>query len=293
MAAPPPDLVAALDSVRSEPHEVATWEDLEDIAAKHELPEHAFDLYREVLLRDDLPGAVAEQLTQRAVRFHDEWFDDPFPLAELLSRLLSRDPDAGWAFERLTLLYTAKERWDELFALYDSVLAATKDATRRRELLDEAAHAAKDLASRPDRAITYLMELAPLRPAPVRCFPPVRRRDSPRKKRRTGRVPAGCRLLPQPRLQSRFHAQRAVAQQRWRPVMPPAPQRPAWRPACPAMAAPPRIARTTTAMPRRWRPARRSGRKPRPTTLAYLHRVADFAQVCLALQVRPRSHAGR
>ncbi|MCC6648633.1 MAG: tetratricopeptide repeat protein [Polyangiaceae bacterium] len=161
----PPDLLAALESARSEPHELAAWEDLEDIAARHELPEQVFELYREVLLGDQTPAALAEQLTQRATRFHDEWFDDPYPLAELLARLLRRIPDAGWAFERLTLLYTAKERWDELFALYDSVLAATTDVTRRRELLDEAAHAAKDLAARPDRAVTYLMELAPLRPA--------------------------------------------------------------------------------------------------------------------------------
>ena len=87
--------------------------------------------------------------------------------------------------------------------LHTHMHTATKDAARRRELLDEAAHAAKDLAARPDRAITYLMELAPLRPADAQLAASLERLLEARHRHAdlvtlwTIRLPAALQRVPQ------------------------------------------------------------------------------------------------
>jgi hypothetical protein len=64
-----------------------------------------------------------------------------------------------WAAERLTLLLSVSQRWEDLLAAYDRLLAQSKDGPRRRKLLEEAAGVAKDFLGSPDRAIAYLTEL--------------------------------------------------------------------------------------------------------------------------------------
>ena len=68
----------------------------------------------------------------------------------------------------VSLLLTMAERWDDLLALYDRALARVTEPSRRLELLDEAAHVAKDFAGQGDRAIQYLELLFPLKPADTR-----------------------------------------------------------------------------------------------------------------------------
>ena len=162
--AQPDDLLAALKSAGEAPEDDSAWEDLEEIAAKHQLPDDVSALYREVLSRV-LSRDVAERIATRAVRFHDEWFGEEGPLLEVLERLLAIDPTVSWAFERASLLHTVAERWDALLSLYDRALGATTDVGRRQSLLQEAANAAKDFAGQTDRAIGYLHELVKLAPA--------------------------------------------------------------------------------------------------------------------------------
>ena len=120
-------------------------------------------LYRSVL-REGGPE-LATLLGQRAVRFHEEWFGaQADELAEILTRLLEIDPATGWALRRLSVLYTVKERWADLLALYDRSLAAIEDVGQRREVLEEAAHVAKDFVGDTDRAIGYLTERHRLSP---------------------------------------------------------------------------------------------------------------------------------
>ena len=76
----------------------------------------------------------------------------------ILDRVVSVDP-GGWAFDRLKLLYDATERWDDLFVLYDRVLATDLDDSRRVDLLADAAQIAKDFAKNADRAMRYLEAL--------------------------------------------------------------------------------------------------------------------------------------
>lgn len=157
--------VAAATAVRADPSDDGAWDSLEEHAAAQNSPDDVSALYREVLA-GDLATEVAPGLAQRAVQFHEEWCEEDSPLlVEVLQRVLQVDPTASeWAFQRLTVVYTVAERWDEVLDLYDREIEGAVDAFRRATLLEEAAQTAKDFAGAPERAIGYLQRLLPLRP---------------------------------------------------------------------------------------------------------------------------------
>jgi tetratricopeptide (TPR) repeat protein len=171
--APPPgeeiSLAAAIKAARAAPDSADAWQELEEAAAAEQRPDEVAALYRELLGDEDLSPERASMLGQRAVHFHEEWYGEgSAALAEVLARVLEIDPDSDWAFQRLTVVLTVGERWEELLALYDRTLAATRDTARRLKLLDEAANIAKDFMGQPDRAVGYLQQLLPLRPDDAR-----------------------------------------------------------------------------------------------------------------------------
>ncbi len=154
----------ALAAAEASPEDESCWDILEEMAEQLQRPDEVGELYRKVLAQD-LSTDLAETLGQRAAQFHEEWFSEDSPhLAEVLTRVLEIDPTAEWALQRVTVVMTVGERWNELLALYDKALSATSDKLRREQLLDEAASLAKDFAGAPDRAIDYLSQLSELRP---------------------------------------------------------------------------------------------------------------------------------
>lgn len=160
----PSDLLfAPLATAIAAPSDETAWDILEQEAATAERPELVADAFLHVLSAPIEPD-VATRIGQRAVRLHDEWFDSPDRLTALLTQILEHQPSASWAFERLVMVLTVAARWDDLLAAYDRVLARTDDKARRAQLLDEAAHVAKDFAGAGERAIEYLQALLPLRP---------------------------------------------------------------------------------------------------------------------------------
>ena len=85
---------------------------------------------------------------------------------QILKRLSRARAGGDWAFERLSLLLTIAERWDELLAEYDRKLAHDRSSAERRlPLLEEAARIAKDFAGQGERASDYLKELLLSTPA--------------------------------------------------------------------------------------------------------------------------------
>ncbi len=147
---------AALAAVRAAPERAEAWAAAEELADALQRPDDLAAVYREVL-EGQLSRPVRNEVARRAARFHDEWFgDNPDAMATLLGRIVELDPEAQWAFERHVVVLTVAERWDELLDVYDRALAHTTDASRRKRLLDEAAHIAKDFAGAPNRAIDYL-----------------------------------------------------------------------------------------------------------------------------------------
>jgi tetratricopeptide (TPR) repeat protein len=160
----PEELQTALDAAEADPAQMAHWDRLEELAEEAQRPDEVGAMYRAVLGRD-LAGEEAEALGERAAAFHEEWFSEDSPyLLEVLSRVLTLRPTADWALQRITVVLTVNERWDELLGFYDRALAAADDDLLREQLLDEASGLAKDFAGAPDRAIDYLQQLRRLRP---------------------------------------------------------------------------------------------------------------------------------
>lgn len=180
--APERALAVALQAASELPQELALWERAEQLARELRSPEPLAAAYRSALgivARASMPapGAsertpalaqgsaeIVEELGRRAVEYHEEWFEDADVVAALLRRVVELAPGSTWAFERLKLLYNLAERWDELFALYDDAIVRAADAETRRELLEDAALAAKDLVSDSERAMRYYEQLLALRP---------------------------------------------------------------------------------------------------------------------------------
>ncbi len=157
-------LLSLLRAVEESPGEHKIWEACEELARELKDPGGVADVYVRIL-NAPTPSPDVMEIAERAVAFHEEWFDEPARVVGILSRVLELDPDATWAFDRLKLLYDSREQWDDLFALYDHAIGSAKDDERRIELLDEAAQTAKDFANVSERAIGYLEQLLALKPS--------------------------------------------------------------------------------------------------------------------------------
>ncbi len=156
-------LATAIHRAATHPLDEGAWDALEELAASLQRPEDVAELYRQTLKKAD--ANVIAVLGPKALSFHEEWFGDtPEPIIELLESLLAIDPTLEWAAERLTLLLSVSQRWEQLLTVYDGLLAQVKEGPRRRKLLEEAAGVAKDFLGSPDRAIAYLSELFRTRP---------------------------------------------------------------------------------------------------------------------------------
>lgn len=155
---------AALAACRGAPEDADAWTRAEELADALQRPDDLAAVWREVL-EGPLSRPLRQELARRAARFHDEWFgDDPDTMGSLLTRIIELDPEAQWAFERFVVVLTVAERWDALLDVYDRALSHTSDSQRRLQLLDEAAHLAKDFAGDPGRAVDYMqlqLELDP------------------------------------------------------------------------------------------------------------------------------------
>ena len=161
---------AAVETVKKTPADLDSWDIIESLTDELECPDEVAALYREVLAQS-LPLELATTLGERAANFLEEWFgDDPAATEDVLLRVLEIDPEAEWAFQRLTVVFSSMERWDQMLALYDRALDASQaidDDLRTIQLLEEAAQVAKDVANQPDKAISYLQKLVPLKPGDV------------------------------------------------------------------------------------------------------------------------------
>jgi tetratricopeptide (TPR) repeat protein len=155
---------AALAAARNEPENDAHWELAEQLAEVLQRVDEVAAAYREAL-GQNLSPELAGSLGRRAATYHETWLaDDNASLTQVLLRVLAVVPDAEWAFMKLTAAYTLAERWQDLLALYDQTLVAPIGEARRVQVLEEAAHIARDFAGQADRAVDYMHQLLGLRP---------------------------------------------------------------------------------------------------------------------------------
>src|SRR5687768_3249855 len=107
-------LTTAIARARKKPEEPGVWDALDELAASTQRPDEIAKAYRDVLTTELGPTLLAE-LGQRAVQFHEEWYGEGDKgLNDVLGRVLDADPNAEWAFQRLTVIHTVAERWDDL-----------------------------------------------------------------------------------------------------------------------------------------------------------------------------------
>ncbi|HWO18097.1 MAG TPA: hypothetical protein VNO30_04955 [Kofleriaceae bacterium] len=154
----------AAAAVKHSPHAVSAWEEVEGLAAELDRPDDVVALYNDALATKVEPE-VAEMIGERAGQFCDEWFgDDPKVLEQILVRVIALAPASDSALQRLSVIFTVAERWNDALTLYDRAIDATRDTQRRVRLLREGAQLAKDVANQPDKAIRYYQALLPLTP---------------------------------------------------------------------------------------------------------------------------------
>ena len=157
-------LKAALAAAQAEPANPAVWDEVEALASQQQKPDEVAALYQKVLK----PGLDREWVTtlgQRALRFFEDWYAGETDRAvELLRQVLAADPDADWALERVTMLLSVQQRWEEVLATYDQALSGASEGARRHRLLQEAAAVASDSGAT-ERAIDYLQALFHTTPA--------------------------------------------------------------------------------------------------------------------------------
>ena len=156
-------LSTAIRRAAVNPSDGAAWDAAEAVAARLQRPEDVAELYSQVLNKAN--ADLTDTLGRRALAFHEEWFGEtPEPIIALLEGLLAKAPDLEWVAERLTLLLSVSQRWEDLLRVYDQLLRGLKEGPRRRKLLEEAAGVAKDFLGSAERAIGYLQELFVSRP---------------------------------------------------------------------------------------------------------------------------------
>jgi golgin subfamily B member 1 len=120
-----------------------------------------------------LSERVELDLAERAANLFDEKLGDVDRATPYLERMLARQPGNERAFQRLKQILTTREQWGELGALYERVVEATADVTRRAELLTEVALVAEEITGDRPKAIGYyerILEIDPLHEQAIRSL---------------------------------------------------------------------------------------------------------------------------
>ncbi len=120
-----------------------------------------------------LSERVELDLAERAANLFDEKLGDVDRATPYLERMLARQPGNEKAFHRLKQILTTREQWVELGALYERVVDATSDVSRRAELLTEVALVAEEITGDRRQAIGYyerILELDPVHEQAVRSL---------------------------------------------------------------------------------------------------------------------------
>lgn len=166
------DNVGAFDvvarAVAENPAELELWDRLAVLANKTSRTAQFVEAISAALPptgESGLAPSVEVDLAERAATLYDEMLGDIDRATPYLERVLARDPGNLRAFARLKQILTTRERWTELEALYERVVAATQDVGRRTELLADVAIIAEEITGDANRAIRYyerILELEPL-----------------------------------------------------------------------------------------------------------------------------------
>lgn len=158
------------------PTELHLWDRLSALAAKTGRANALVEAITAVVPPEGqvaLPERVELDLAERAATLFDERLGDVDRARPYLERMLARQPSNERAFQRLKQILTTREQWAELGELYERVVAATPESTRRAELLAEVALVAEEITGDRAKAIAYyerILELDPVHEQAIRSL---------------------------------------------------------------------------------------------------------------------------
>ncbi len=152
-------ILEAIEAVGAEPKSEEKWDVLERVGSENELPDDVIGAYDTEIKAAEGDGGLITWLGERAWSFYEQWSGtDPDVMERILETVLNNTSDESWALERMIGLYTTHQKWTKLLDTYDRAIEISDDSAKP-ELLSEAAEVARDVASSPERAITYLQKL--------------------------------------------------------------------------------------------------------------------------------------
>jgi len=149
------DVVAK--AVSEVPSELSMWDRLGVLANRTQRTQAFVEAIATAVPNDGpsaLPLAVELDLAERAATLYDENLGDPEAARPYLERILKADPKNERAFARLRQTLTNRERWSELEAAYEQVIAA-QEGDARAALLVDVAILVEEIVGQPARAISY------------------------------------------------------------------------------------------------------------------------------------------
>ncbi|MCL2725127.1 MAG: tetratricopeptide repeat protein [Polyangiaceae bacterium] len=166
------DHAAAFDTIvraaLENPTEMELWDRLAVLANKTHRTAGYVEAITQVLPEHGesglLPG-VETNLAERAATLYDDQLGEIDRAAPYLERILSHEPTNERAFNRLKQILTTRERWTDLENLYERVIDATENASRRADLLAEVALVAEEITGDANRAIHDYERILAIEPA--------------------------------------------------------------------------------------------------------------------------------
>ena len=154
----------ALDKALSNSSEPDCWNECDELAFTIDAPSDLLKIYHS-RLNDDVTVEKAIFIGQQIDRFHEEWMgEDADRHIESLQNIYSLSSCHDWAFQRLTVVLTIAEKWNDLFAVYDIQVQHKTIKQDKSDLLEEAFQLAKDLANDRVKAADYLNQKIILSP---------------------------------------------------------------------------------------------------------------------------------
>jgi tetratricopeptide (TPR) repeat protein len=149
------------------PQAVALWDRLESLSIATDRPQAFADALVATLSSEESASFTDEMqvdLAERAAGVFEERLGDIGRARPYLERVLSLRPGHERSFQRLRQILTTQESWDELGSLYERVIGATADGSRRAELLAEIALVAEEITGERAKAISYYERILDIQP---------------------------------------------------------------------------------------------------------------------------------
>ncbi|MCA9575340.1 MAG: hypothetical protein H6726_15810 [Sandaracinaceae bacterium] len=146
------------------PSDAELWDRLAGAAEQAGKHEELAVAYSTAIEAGELSTVDVLDLSRRTADLYEVVLNQPDKAEPFHKRVLSEDPVNERSFVSLKELFTNRERWDDLQALYRNRIAETIDAEQKRELLLQVCFLFEELLEDFPKAIQYYQEVIELTP---------------------------------------------------------------------------------------------------------------------------------